>query len=171
MQIQLLPFSKTDFKLLTAWVDSEEMLVTIAGREFVFPLTDEQLTIYLAKENSVSFTVLEVDSKRKIGHAELILIGDGLVKIDKLIIGEKGIRGQGLGQAVVTALTDYAFEKLDAELVELNVFDWNEAGIRCYEKCGFQLNLDKQAYFQMGEQQWLAVNMNIHKSYWSNRNK
>ena len=91
------------------------------------------------------------------------------MKIDKLIIGDKSNRGKGTGQKVIEALLDYSFTKLDAQVVELNVFDWNTAGIRCYEKCGFQFNQDKQANFQVGDKAWLALNMTVEKSNWIKR--
>lgn len=86
------------------------------------------------------FNVVDTADKKVVGHAQLIKYGEGIYKIDKLIIGDKTNRGKGRGQAVINALIAYAFENGVAEIVELNVFDWNIAGIKCYEKCGFKVN-------------------------------
>jgi RimJ/RimL family protein N-acetyltransferase len=40
-------------------------------------------------------------------------------------------------------LLDYSFRELDMNEVELNVYDWNIAGIKCYEKVGFVINPNK----------------------------
>lgn len=168
--ITLIPFSAADFDAFISWVNTEELLVTIAGNVFTWPLTAPQLQKYLELENSHSFTVVDAAEHKKIGHAEIVLSGRDMYKIDKLIIGETANRGKGIGQAVINELLLYSFTKLDAEIVELNVFDWNRAGIRCYEKCGFVMNNDKQAVFEVGDKSWIALNMTIDKQSWMSRN-
>jgi RimJ/RimL family protein N-acetyltransferase len=167
--IKIEPFNPSDFDLLISWIDNEELLVTIAGRVFSYPLTNEQLQNYLQLESSYSFTIVDAEQNIKIGHAEIILSGEDTFKIDKLIIGDKSNRGKGIGQEVINGLLEYSFTKLDAKTIELNVFDWNIAGIRCYEKCGFIINPNKQASIQIGDKTWTALNMTIGKQDWMNR--
>ena len=157
--IQLEPFTAADFDRLISWIDSPELLLTIAGPVFTYPLTATQLQTYLADSKSHSFNVLDATTKKIIGHAEIVTMGEEIFKIDKLIIGDTSIRGKGIGQAVINQLLEYSFSTLKATTVELNVFDWNIAAIKCYEKCGFKVNPDKQSTFQMGDQVWLAINM------------
>lgn len=161
--IILVPFSEADFGDLISWIDSEELLVTIAGTDLCYPLTREQLQNYLALPNSNSFTIVDSNLNKKMGHAEIILSGANRYKIDKLIIGNKANRGKGIGEKVVNTLLNYAFEKLHAEVVELNVFDWNFPGIQCYKKCGFVMNENKKATFQVGNENWTALNMVLTK--------
>jgi RimJ/RimL family protein N-acetyltransferase len=165
--ISLVPFSESDFDLFISWIDNEELLVTIAGTDLTHPLTADQLHAYLKTENSHSFTVVDTDLNKKIGHAEIVLSGKGLFKIDKLLVGDRSLRGKGLGQAIIQELLQYAFTNLKASTVELNVFDWNVAGIRCYEKCGFVMNPDKKKSFQAGDKTWIAVNMVIEELDWA----
>ena len=127
--IKLTPFTKADFDKFISWIDNEDLLITIAGTVFTFPVTNDQLQKYLDDETSHSFNIIDTSNDNVIGHAEIVLSGDNLYKIDKLIIGDKSNRGKGIGQQVIIALLDYAFTKLNAETVELNVFDWNIAGI------------------------------------------
>lgn len=162
--ISIRPFHPADFGDLISWIDSEELLVTIAGTVFTYPLTDQQLRIYLETPNSFSFTITDKD--RKIGHAEIVLTGEGIYKIDKLIIGRKENRGKGIGEKVIRLLFAYAFENLQAGLVELNVFDWNIAGIRCYQKCGFVLNEAGTSVFRVKDKTWTALNMVIGRDNW-----
>lgn len=164
--IRLEPFNESDFKLLISWVDSKELLITIAGTEFTFPLTSSQLLTYLHEEKGHPFNLVDSCDNKIIGHAQVLIKENGLCKIDKLIIGDKSIRGQGIGQAAIHSLLRYSFENLNATVVELNVFDWNVAGIKCYEKCGFIRNEDKTQTFQMENSTWTAFNMTIDKSRW-----
>ena len=166
--IRLLPFHESDFDLFISWIDNEELLVTIAGTDLTFPLTNDQLRAYLKIENSHSFTIVDTTSNKKVGHAEIVLSGNGVFKIDKLLVGDRSLRGKGLGQEIIQELLQYAFTNLNASTVELNVFDWNVAGIRCYEKCGFTVNLDERKAFQTGNKTWTAINMTIEKLDWTN---
>jgi len=161
--IELTPFTEKDFDQLIAWVDSSELLITIAGSYFYYPLTKEQLHKYLLDEKSHSFNVTDTDANKGVGHAELVNMGNDLYKIDKLLIGDKNQRGKGTGEKVMNLLVKYALEKLNASIIELNVFDWNTSAIRCYEKTGFKINEDKSAIFKVGDKEWLALNMQIGK--------
>lgn len=167
--IKLTPFKETDFDKLISWIDNEGLLITIAGTVLTFPLTREQLQKYLEDEKSLSFNIVEPDGDEVIGHAEIVSSGENLYKIDKLIIGDKSKRGKGTGQQAINALLDHAFTQLKAEIVELNVFDWNIAGIKCYEKCGFIMNPARQATFKSGNETWTALNMIIKKETWSKK--
>ena len=123
--IRLEPFQPGNFDRLISWIDSEALLITIAGTEFSFPLTHDQLHRYLLISDSYLFNVVDADDQEVVGHAQLIRSGDKMYKIDKVIIGDKSNRDKGRGQHVINALLAYAFENLNAEIVELNVFDWN----------------------------------------------
>lgn len=167
--IKLKPFSPADFDRLISWIDNNELLVTIAGTVFSYPLTVEQLQTYLEDDNSYSFNIVDSSKDNVIGHAEILLSGLETFKIDKLIIGDASMRGKGIGQEVINKLLQYSFTKLEAKKVELNVFDWNLAGIRCYEKCGFVIRPEKETSFQMDNKNWIALNMTIDKDNWTKR--
>ncbi|WP_420575990.1 GNAT family N-acetyltransferase [Ekhidna sp.] len=168
--IRLETFQPSDFEKLIAWIDNEELLVTIAGTDFTYPLTTEQLWKYFEDASSHSLSIIETQGGC-IGHAELKKTGPRIYKIDKLVIGDTKNRGKGIGQLVIAALLRTAFGEHKASIVELNVFEWNLAGIRCYEKCGFQFNAEKHAIFRVGSREWTALNMTINKKEWINKNQ
>ena len=55
-------------------------------------------------------------------------------------------------------------EKFNSNVVELNVFDWNEDAIRSYERVGFQFNREKQKEIFVGNKKWISINMRIEIS-------
>ena len=112
---------------------------------------------------------MQVSNNTTIGHAEILVSGEGLYKIDKLIIGDESNRGKGIGQQVIQKLLSYCFTILNAKVVELNVFSWNIGGIRCYEKCGFKLNPNQSATFNFDDRNWTAYNMTINRANWINQ--
>lgn len=164
--IKLSPFEPSDFNQFISWIDSEELLITIAGPYFTYPLTPSQLQNYLADKNSFSFNIIDTSQNKTIGHAEIILAGDGICKLDKVLVGDVSDRGKGICGLIIKELLDHSFEKLDAKEVELNVFDWNIAGIKCYTKAGFTFNEQKIYSMQVNGKTWTVKNMRIDKDKW-----
>lgn len=164
--IHLRAFTKSDFIPLIKWIDDEDSLINISGYEFSFPLTEEQLITYIRKKNSYAFTVVLSKSDKEIGHAELVLADDETYKIDKLLIGEKSLRGKGIGQAITHELLQFAFGRLNSSTVELNIFDRNIAGINCFEKCGFTAHPKNDKLYSIGNKNWTFLNMRISKFNW-----
>jgi RimJ/RimL family protein N-acetyltransferase len=164
--ITLQPFTPAEFGLFASWIDSRELLIRIAGHYFTYPLTAGQLQTYLAQENSRAFNLVEQSSGKVIGHAELILLNDKACKIDKLIIGDTGMRGKGMGQQAVNQLLKYAFETLALQKTELYVYDWNTSAIRSYEKAGFVTDHDTQLFTEVEGETWKALRMVIARENW-----
>jgi RimJ/RimL family protein N-acetyltransferase len=163
--IKLEPFRPSDFHELISWIDSPELLITIAGTDLIYPLTEDQLLKYLEIPNSIPFRLLNSEGKC-VGHAELIRSSRDSCKIDKLLIGDNAHRGNGTGTLVVKALLSYAFLELHVDVVELNVFDWNVAAIRCYTKAGFTVNELKKKTFEVKGNSWVAINMTLSRERW-----
>ena len=165
--IQLEPFSQADFEKFISWIDSQELLVTIAGTVLTYPLTTEQLQNYLDDPKSHAFNVVDKVQNKIIGHAEIIEMDSEMCKLDKVLIGDRSNRGKGIGQQVIIELLKYSFLNLGAKIVELNVYDWNIAGIKCYEKTGFAINPDKKQFTEVDGVSWAALNMTITKDKWT----
>ena len=78
------------------------------------------------------------DSDRHIGGMGLIQINaKDRVALFGIYIGEGDCRGKGYGLEATRLMLRYAFETLNLNRVELNVFDFNRAAIHVYEKVGF----------------------------------
>lgn len=54
------------------------------------------------------------------------------------MIGRKNLLGQGYGREALSLLQKFAFETLNLNRLELEVYDFNERGRRCYASCGFK---------------------------------
>jgi RimJ/RimL family protein N-acetyltransferase len=170
LMIRLEPFATADFQRLIDWIDSEELLMIIAGPMFFFPLTTEQLQKYLDDENSISYNVVELPEVQVIGHAEIILATNHCYKLDKIIIGDKTARGKGFCEQIINELLAVSFLKHAATTVELNVFDFNISAIKCYEKTGFEINPDRKLSLSFYGNTWNAFNMVISKEKWLTKN-
>ncbi len=166
--IKLKQFNRTDFDQLISWIDSEELLIQFAGPIFTFPLTTNQLEIYISDKNRFPFKVIKSETGVVIGHAEIYKSEDRIAKLCRILIGDENRRGQGLGEKIVTQLVEFSFNKLGAEEVELNVYDWNISAINCYQKVGFEIIPLNNKTINFKNNIWTSINMSLNKLGWEN---
>lgn len=107
-------------------------------------------TSYTAGE--YQFAIETLAERRFIGKC-------GFVKINwknrlgelAILIGETGMHGKGYGTDAIQTLCRFGFEELNLHKIKAVVFDFNEAALRCYEKCGFiREGLLKQEIYREG---------------------
>ena len=163
--IRLDKFDKDFYSELISWIDTAEELMQFAGPAFIFPLTEAQLEISQSDKNRHSFRVVNDLTNLAIGHSE-IYVTENSAWLSRIIIANINYRGKGIGQQIVRLLLDSAFFNLGKEKVELNVFDWNIAAIKCYEKVGFSINSNKSKERMVNDKIWTAINMSIDKKKW-----
>jgi len=161
--IELQKFDSSAYEKLISWIDTKEILMQFGGPEFTFPLTAEQLDKSLSNNNRHAFKVMHIPTSSHIGHCEIHLNEDS-AKFARIIIGDELYRGQGLGTQLMHLLIQYCIDHLQQHRIELNVFDWNKAAIRCYEKVGFKINPNKSFERTVNGQTWVAINMVLERS-------
>jgi RimJ/RimL family protein N-acetyltransferase len=164
--IKLEKFTDLDFERLINWIEDEEILVQFSGPIFKFPLTKEQLNEYLHSEKIVSFKVVNIETNEVIGHSEIYKSDNNKVKLCRILIGDKNQRGKGFGKEIINELVKYSYEKMNAETIELNVYDWNKSAIICYEKTGFEINPNRFSEIEVNGAKWISLNMILNKSKW-----
>lgn len=155
-------FVRQDYDTLISWVNSKEMLMQFAGPGFTFPLTAEQIDVSLEDQKRFAFKVTDTISKSMIGYGE-IYFKETTVFLGRIIIGEKKLRGQGIGLSIINQLTSHALKRFPQTNIELNVFDWNTAAIRCYEKAGFVINPLERAERKINGKTWTVLRMVFKK--------
>lgn len=76
-----------------------------------------------------------------------------------LMIGEADARGRGLGTETTRLVLDYAFTSVGLHNVMLRVYEYNQAGIRAYQKAGFQEFGRRRESHRFAGQHWDQVYM------------
>jgi len=76
------------------------------------------------------------------------------------------MKGKGICGMLMSLLLQYGFRELKLPMLELNVFDWNTAAIKCYEKAGLARNFNKTMEMEINGRTWIAFNMYIDKHYY-----
>jgi RimJ/RimL family protein N-acetyltransferase len=111
-------------------------------------------------ESDVSFTIYESETLWPIGNT-------GLHEVDYrnrtasfgIIIGEPECRGKGYGTETTRLMLDYAFTALGLHNVMLIVFEFNDAGIKAYQKAGFKEFGRRRECRLVGGKLWDEVQM------------
>lgn len=102
-----------------------------------FTLTKDQEFEWIKKnlENNLIFTMIEKETNEFIGNIEIMKIHDGIGELGISITKDK--QNMHYGQEAINKIIDYAFNELNLDELELNVYATNPRGIACYEKVGF----------------------------------
>lgn len=165
--IQLQPFGCSDFDRLIAWISSEELMMQFAGPGYwTFPLTKQQLEVYLQETKRLTYKVVCLPAQTPVGHAEIYRSNEKMATLCRILIGDAANRGKGLGLQLVNHLLHIAFSDHAIETVSLNVFDWNQRAIACYKKAGFIITPGVIKQRMVNGVQWTALNMHIDKARW-----
>ena len=78
-----------------------------------------------------------------------------------IVIGEKHYWSNGYGTDAIVTLLRFAFGEMNLHRVMLHVKEFNERGIACYKKCGFQIEGTlRQNYYGEGHY-WDVVVMGV----------
>ena len=174
--IELEYFERPDFNQLIRWIDSPEFLLQWGGPQFDYPLNENQLEKYIENANrdtsdTLIYKVIHKETGNVIGHVSLGKIDrkNKSAKIGKVLVGEKNLRGQGIGSLMVKELLKIAFEELKLHRVSLGVFDFNESAIACYEKVGFKKEGLLRDCRKIGNDYWSLWEMSILEQEWSDQ--
>ncbi|TCK85256.1 GNAT family N-acetyltransferase [Albibacterium bauzanense] len=160
--IELLAFEEKDFGRLISWIKNKEEMIQFAGPVFTYPLTREQLLKYVGDSARQVFKVRLMSTGEIIGHCELNLQNE-IPRLSRILIGDRSVRNQGIGKAIIKNLLSRVFTTTEFENVDLTVFDWNHNAIASYKSVGFEVNPGFETYMEVNGKIWTACNMIISK--------
>lgn len=86
-------------------------------------------------ENALCFSMLEKTTGEYIGNIEIMEIKDNIGELGISITASK--QDKHYGTESIKALLKYAYDELNLDGIELNVYATNLRAIHCYEKVGF----------------------------------
>jgi len=168
-EIRLRPFEPQDYPRLLAAMDSLPVLVQWSGPFFRFPLDEAQLEVYRASGNGDTaprriYTACNAGGQ-PVGHIELNDIDGHSARLCRVLVDPQS-RGRGFGRAMVRRALRIAFDEMRLQRVDLGVYDFNTAAIRCYELEGFIKEGHLRQARRVGDETWSLDLMGILASEW-----
>ncbi len=144
----------------------------LLGAEPAYQWTPKQIKEWMEKEKDLYlFIIRTLADDRAIGMIDLsglnwaarhAWVGIG--------VGEREFWGQGYGTDAMKVMLRYAFQELNLNRVNLNVFEYNERAVKSYLKSGFvEEGRSRQAMLREGRR-WDIIFMGILKSEWDAAN-
>lgn len=141
--VRLRAFDNSDLMNVLAYANDYEVMRGASGA-ILYPSTVDDAARDMGKNTSFTtgeyqFAIETKEARRFIGQC-------GFVKVNwknrvgelAILIGEKDCRGKGYGADAIQTLCTFGFMEMNLRKIKALVFDFNEAALRCYEKCGFQ---------------------------------
>jgi RimJ/RimL family protein N-acetyltransferase len=167
--LELVPLTARHFRRLIDWSPTPKALVQWAGPHVRFPLTDAQLDEMVLENLSVPpvrrcwMALLDGE---EIGHAQLGYDWrNGVALLSKVVLAPSS-RGRGIRAPMLRLVVASAFAETSIHRLELNVFTWNHAAIRTYERLGFQVEGVRRSSALVGGERWDTMVMGLLRSEW-----
>ena len=174
MKLNISPLNETDFPVLIGWAEDEKTLLQWAGPYFKFPLTIGQLKDYLAPallDNPVRYIFKSADENGIItGMTELNPV-DRVHKSAGLcrIFTDKSYRGKGVADYMIKYALNFGFGELGLNRIDLRVYTFNSAAIKCYEGIGFVKEGSMRSVTKYKNEYWDGLIYSMLKSEWEDK--
>lgn len=140
-RVALGPLQRALVPLYARWINDLASVRTL-GRIGHPTTLEEQQRWYdtmTSSETDHCFTVYDRAGWRPIGNAGLHQVDLGMQRASfGISLFEASARGKGLGTETTRLVLDFGFTVLGLRNVMLLVYEFNRAGLRCYEKAGFK---------------------------------
>jgi len=168
--VELEAFERGDIDRLTGWIGSAEELMTWAGPIFRWPLDRPQLERYLSAAEGAEPArriFRAVEAGEVVGHVELNAIErtHRTATLSRVLV-RPGLRGRGVGAAMVRGALAVAFDEMRLHRVDLFVFDFNAAAIACYDRLGFRHEGRLRDYRRLGDRYLSTLLMSMLEDEW-----
>ncbi|MGJ8521560.1 Acetyltransferase [Carnimonas sp. R-84981] len=173
--LTLVPFSEAHFALLIRWLADRHSVAQWGGPSEPFPLTEHELRHHL--DDSLGARpgrrcwMAHHSALGIVGHVQIACDWLNRVgRVGKVVIAPEA-RGAGLAGDMLTLALDNAFARDDMQRVELNVYPFNTAAIRTYQRLGFVHEGTRRSSAQVGSERWDTMIMGILREEWLARRK
>ena len=121
----------------------------------------------MEKDNNHFFSIRTLDGDQFIGFVALFELhwqhGDTMVAI---ALGPREYWGKGYGTEAMNLMLRYAFTELNLRRVSLIVFEYNQRGVRSYEKNGFVVEGRIRGAMLREGKRWDFVWMGVMREDW-----
>jgi RimJ/RimL family protein N-acetyltransferase len=149
--------------------DSEysRLLAWEPARRFSAKNSQKWIEKQYENEGSYAFSIRTLEGDRLIGGIGL----DGIRWAHRdcfvgIGLGEREFWGKGYGTDAMRIVLRYAFTELNLERVTLDVFEYNQRGVRSYEKAGFVLEGRQRGQILREGRRWDVIYMGILRQDW-----
>lgn len=168
-RIVLREYRDSDFDYIRGWVNDPEITGTLSDN-FLYPHSKEDTESFFrgiveGKSNVKSFIIAFKDSLEYIGQIDLYRFDwKNRNSLLGIVIGRKELLSKGYGSEAIRVLQKFAFEELNLNRIELEVYEYNERAYQCYLKSGFKVEGKYREKIYKKGKYWDSICMSVLKS-------
>jgi RimJ/RimL family protein N-acetyltransferase len=141
-RVRLRPLREEDLASTLTWRNQDRVRRWFLHSEVITPAQHRQwFEEYVERDDDFVFLIEETRELRKpVGQVALYRIdwAGRRAEYGRLMIGEAGATGRGLGREATNVLVEYAIGPLGLREIELTVLADNAPAIAIYRGCGFR---------------------------------
>lgn len=136
--IYLSPRSMEDVEQITEWVNDFETTDYLGNSGNVVTLDKEKKFLEEGLPDAY-FVIVTKNEDKIIGVISLDKV-DAISRTATLgvFIGDKDYRNKGYGTEAIRLILEYGFRYMNLNNIDLQLMEFNERALKCYEKCGFK---------------------------------
>jgi RimJ/RimL family protein N-acetyltransferase len=140
-RVTLVPLGRPHLARTREWANDAQLMRLMDRKQPVTAAEHEAWFSSLARRSDcVYFAIEKLDGGQHIGNAWLWDIDRRNRKAElRVVVGDSGARGHGLGSEAIDRLCRHGFEQLDLHRIYSFVLGINPAGCRAFERAGFTL--------------------------------
>ncbi|MFD1135165.1 GNAT family N-acetyltransferase [Paenibacillus urinalis] len=142
-RIVLREYRMEDLSAIQSWVNDSVITSTLSDL-FSYPQSIKKTEDFIhmmmdgKSDTHKSFVIAHQDTLEYIGQIDVLNISwKNRTASLAIVIGSKKDQGRGFGSEAIRLLQYLVFNEMNLNRLELQVYDFNHAAIRCYKKCGF----------------------------------
>lgn len=162
--MRLRNYMGSDADEIIKWIKDERALKLWSSDIYTdFPITADEInnnyTKCISSGNFYPMTL--IDDNKIVGHIILRNPDFNHKEIVRLgfIIVDYNLRGKGYGKLLIQEAIKYAKINLNADAINLGVFENNNSAYHCYKSVGFkEVRIDKKV-FQFHNEMWNCIEM------------
>lgn len=133
------PRNVEDVEIFTEWMN-DFYITDYTGRSYQTLTLQEEKEYLENKQNDKNvFAIIDIQTDEMIGTV-------GLHNIDHInrtatlgiFIGNKNYWSKGYGTEAIRLILDFGFNYLNLNNIHLDLMEFNQRALKCYEKCGFK---------------------------------
>ena len=162
-KVYLSPVSTDDWQLYDKWTNDYELtFFYYGGRTEITPPATGPSSLEKRAKDKNAFTIVDKETDAVIGECAFNYedIENRNAKIG-IAIGEKEYWSNGYGSDALRLLLDFGFNVRGYNSIHLNVYEYNERAIACYEKVGFKRQGVWRNILTRGQKQYNCIYMDI----------
>lgn len=155
-KIRLREYRKEDIPLRLKYINDPEISCNLTP-DTPYPMTlheeEKWLESITTASDTYKFAIETIEKNEFIGGCSINSVDwKNSVATIGIFIGCKEYRGRGYGTDAMRVLMDFIFMQMNINKIRLIVYSFNDAAIKCYEKCNFKIEgVLRQEIYKDGE--------------------